>query len=146
MLKPGAVGMLIKIRINWILALFLFVSSHGAVAEEPRPQFNCGDPLKTVPGAINYTLGELYHGESSAEKLLAASDELRQLVSVAIDCRVYAQSPSSGSPQELVTEWYGLNLWINRLADFVYLNAKGKNHVDWKVEYAEFAELYEFEI
>ncbi len=135
-----------KIRINWIFVSLLFAGGHGAIAAEPRPEFDCGDPLKTVPGAINYTLGELYHSEPPAEKLLAASDELRQLVSVATDCRVYAQSPSSGSAKELVTEWYGLNLWINRLADFVYLNAKGKDHVDWKREYAEFAELYEFEI
>jgi hypothetical protein len=145
-LYPEAASMLRQTLTVWTLTLSLCVAGQAGIAAEARPEFDCADPLKSVPGAINHTLGGLYHSEPLPEQLLAASEELRQLVLAATNCRVYAQSPTSGSAQELVTEWYGLNLWITRLADFLYLNAKGKVHVNWKIEYADFAELYGFEI
>ena len=45
----------------------------------------------------------------------------------------------------MTREWLSLHMWINRIADFVYLNAKGRTHVNWKLEYADFAALYEIE-
>jgi hypothetical protein len=131
---------------GWILSLCLCVALECAVAEPTGQIFDCDQPLNSGPNAMKRVLGELYRADSSGPELLTASADLQQLAESATYCRVRVQSPSSGSDRNLAGEWISLRQWITRIADFPYLNAKGEYRVNWKDEYAEFAELYEFEI
>jgi hypothetical protein len=131
---------------GWICSLCLCVPVECAAAEPARQTFDCDQPLNSAPREIKRVLGALYGADSSGPELLAASDELQQLASSATYCRVRVQSPSSGSDRSLAGEWIALHQWITRIADFLYLNAKGEYRVNWKDEYVEFAELYEFEL
>lgn len=116
-----------------------------AFANESTLSFDCDDPLNSAPAAVKQTLTDLYRIEASATDLNGAIEKLRVLVSEAQNCRVAAQSPLAKTERELTQEWMALYTWINRIADFMYLNAKGRDHVDWKREYADFASLYEIE-
>ncbi len=119
-----------------------------AVDNSP-PGLDCKDPLRSAPVAIKYALGDLYRIESTTAQLDAASVALKDLMSAASYCRIEAQSPIAHSDArangDLTREWLSLQMWINRIADFVYLNSKGRTHVNWKHEYADFAALYEIE-
>jgi len=133
-------------------SLFLFLSLlalPAVAADTAKGAFDCDDPLQSAPLAIKKTLGDLYRIEPSKAQLDAASADLKQLLSAASFCRIRSQSPSAHADaqakQALTREWLSLHMWINRIADFVYLNAKGRNTVNWKDEYTEFASLYEFE-
>ena len=129
-----------------LLLIVMFVAGVAPLSadDKPAPRFDCSDPLKSAPIAVKHALGELYRIEPDA-----ASAALGDLLSAASYCRIEAQSPSAHAnaraDRDLTREWLSLHMWINRIADFVYLNAKGRTHVNWKLEYADFAALYEIE-
>ena len=130
--------------------MFLLVGTSPAMADDkPSPRFDCNNPLQSAPIAVKQALGDLYRVEPSAAQLNAASAALNDLMSAASYCRIEAQSPiahtDARADGDLTREWLSLHMWINRIADFVYLNAKGRTHVNWKQEYADFAALYEIE-
>lgn len=135
-------------------ALFIFVllligTSPASADDKSSPRFDCNNPLQSGPVAVKHALGELYRIEPSTAQLNAASAALKDLMSAASYCRIEAQSPIAHADArangDLTREWLSLHMWINRIADFVYLNAKGRTHVNWKQEYADFAALYEIE-
>jgi hypothetical protein len=128
-----------------VLISFLLVGvcPIGAAEGDTPVSFNCHDPLKSAPAAVKGTLGQFYRTNASAEQLNSATATLRELSSAATACRVQVQVP--GISRELTQEWMSLYMWINRIADFMYLNARGHETVNWKDEYADFASLYEFE-
>jgi len=129
--------------------MVLLFTLPAIAAENQKPAFDCADPLQSAPSAVKQTLGGLYRIEPSAAQLNNASAALKGLISAASYCRIQAQSPSAHADahadQKLTREWFSLHMWLNRIADFVYLNAKGRTHVNWKEEYADFAALYEIE-
>ena len=129
------------------LMLYICMMCTGiACAEESETEtLDCNAPLHAAPAAIKRTLGPLYRKNPPIEKLDAAYLKLRELVSGATNCRLHVQSPGSGSDRNLVREWISLHDWLSRLADFVYLESIGKARVDWEIEYADFADTYEFE-
>ena len=135
-----------EISTSWILSLCLCAVVECAAAEQTGKKLDCDQPLNSAPNEIKRLLGALYHTDSTGPELLAASDELQQLANSATYCRVRVQSPSNGSDRSLAGEWISLHQWITRIADFLYLNAKGEYRVNWKDEYVQFAELYEFEL
>jgi hypothetical protein len=134
-----------------LLLIVMLVAGIAPLAadDKPAPRFDCSDPLKSAPIAVKHALGELYRIEPSPAQLDAASAALGDLLSAASYCRIEAQSPSAHAnaraDRDLTREWLSLHMWVNRIADFVYLNAKGRTHVNWKQEYADFAALYEIE-
>ncbi|MGR9089588.1 MAG: hypothetical protein ACU85U_03290 [Gammaproteobacteria bacterium] len=132
------------------VVVMLVVGTFPVLADDKSPpRVDCSDPLQSAPTAVKQALGNLYRIEPSAAQLNAASVALKDLMSAASYCRIEAQSPSAHADaradRDLTREWLSLHMWINRIADFVYLNAKGRTHVNWKQEYADFAALYEIE-
>jgi len=123
--------------------LIWFCGTCVFAAEEPLP-LDCFDPFKSAPAAVKQTLGHFYRTEASGEQLQAASQAMRELGNAATACRVAVQAP--GVDHNLSQEWISLHMWINRIADFMYLNARGRNTVNWKDEYADFASLYEIDV
>lgn len=130
----------------WMLLMGLCCAAPHAPAEQREARLDCDDPLHSGPAEIKRVLGTLYHAPARGAQLTAAAQELEQLVTAATYCRVRMQSPSSGASREMIAEWVMLHQWINRIADFVSLNASGEYRVDWKAEYADFASVYEFEV
>ncbi len=132
-----------------LIVMFLGGTSAALAVDNSPPGFDCKDPLHSAPVAIKYALGDLYRIEPTTAQLDTASSALKDLMSAASYCRIEAQSPiahtDARADRDLTREWLSLQMWINRLADFVYLNAKGRTHVNWKQEYADFAALYEIE-
>ena len=125
-----------------LLALSLFTGWAAAADDSP---FDCDDPVHSGPRVVKLTLGKLYRIEPTVDELNVASADLKALISAATFCRIKAQSPLAGGSQSLTREWFALQMWLNRIADTVYHNARGRTHVDWKREYADFAEIYEIE-
>ncbi len=135
-----------SIRIGVLVAACVFAPAPWtAQAEDKQASLACDTPLQSAPRAVKETLGPLYRIAGSPEQLSAASNALKELVDAATFCRISAQSPSTESPRELAGEWYSLHQWLSRLADFLYLNSRGRGRVDWKIEYEAFATVYEFE-
>jgi len=95
--------------------------------------------------AVKNALGSLYRQDPPVEKLVEAHAALTNIVSDATNCRLNSQSSASATDGDLVREWISLHDWISRLADFVYLKSIGRGRVDWELEYADFAQLYEFD-
>jgi hypothetical protein len=114
-------------------------------SEEKAKHLDCADPLKGAPLAVKNALGHLYRKQAPAEKLTEAHVALTSLVAQSTNCRINVQSSGKASDRSLVREWVSLHDWINRLADFVYLESIGRRRVDWQLEYADFAKIYEFE-
>lgn len=131
---------------SWILSLWLCAAGQAALAGPAKSMLDCADPLMSGPAAVQRILGGLYRVEADERQLAAAKVELQRLAATVTYCRVWVQSPSSGSNRQTAAEWVSLFQWINRLADFVSLRANGGDRVDWKDDYADFAALYEFEI
>jgi len=133
----------------FFITLFVAGISPAIADDKPAPRFDCNDPLQSAPIAVKHALGDLYRIEPSVAQLDAATAALKDLMSAASYCRIEAQSPSAHADAQanrvLTREWLSLHMWINRIADFVYLNAKGRTHVNWKLEYADFAAVYEIE-
>lgn len=128
-----------------ILLLCLCAASHDALAEPTKSKLDCADPFISGPAAVKHILGGLYRAEADKQRLIAAAAALQELAATVTYCRIWAQSPSSGSNRRTAAEWVSLFQWVNRLADFVSLQAQGDDRADWKGDYAVFAELYEFE-
>lgn len=133
----------------FVIVMFVVGTFPALADDKPAPRVDCNNPLQSAPIAVKHALGDLYRIEPSADQLNAASATLKDLMSAASYCRIEAQSPIAHADaladRDLTREWLSLHMWINRIADFVYLNAKGRTHVNWKREYADFAALYEIE-
>ena len=133
----------------FLIAMFMVGTAPAMADNKPGPHVDCNNPLQSAPIAVKHALGELYRIEPSADQLNAASVTLKDLMTAASYCRIEAQSPiahaDARANRDLTREWLSLHMWINRIADFVYLNARGRMHVNWKREYADFAALYEIE-
>lgn len=131
-----------------ILAIAVCLASSSAIFaadDQQRQPLDCSNPLKVAPMAVKNALGPLYQQDPPVEKLVEAHAALTSLVSDATNCRLNSQSSASSTDGDLVREWISLHDWINRLADFVYLKSIGRGRVDWELEYADFAQLYEFD-
>jgi hypothetical protein len=135
----------------FICAIIFAISTsiaHGALAadgETKRKHLDCADPLNVGPRAVKKVIGHLYRNDPPAAKLTEAHAALTMLVGDATNCRINMQSSGNAADKSLVREWASLHDWIKRIADFVYLESIGRSRVDWELEYADFAKIYEFE-
>ena len=112
-----------------------------------RDANGCAYSALDVAPRIKTVLGPLYAAAENVETLAATHRELAELLLEIGHCRAVAQSGEipDDHRQEHVAEWHALNQWLDRLVNFVGLNARGDTSVSWRDEYALFAEIYEFE-
>ena len=107
----------------------------------------CAYAALDVAPRIKTVLGPQYAAAENVATLAATHRELAALLLDIGHCRAVAQSAEipDDNRQEHVAEWHALNQWLDRLVNFVGLNARGDASVSWRDEYALFAEIYEFE-
>lgn len=133
---------------RYLAGLVLIASCGGIAAADPAGGPGCQHTYATVPGSVRTILEPFYTGTSPADELAGASARLRTLMTEANLCRVMIMTPDndSASKQHDIMEWHSLNQWLERLTNFVGLNATGHTNVNWREEYELFAEVYELEI
>jgi hypothetical protein len=109
----------------------------------------CAHHAVDVAPRIKAVLGP--HYAKAADDSAALQTSFRELEILLLEighCRAAAQSiehAASDGRQAEIMEWHTLNQWLYRLVNFVGLNARGDNSVNWRDEYSLFAEVYEFE-
>ena len=140
---------------DFVVLLLLCSIAFAVPAEDKQAagDLDCADPLNSAPIAVRGILDPLYNGRVAKDQLVNASNRLYDLSNAAGVCQIEmylgaTASTDSGDKnhQWNAVEWRSLNQWLSRLANIVGLRATGADHLDWKYKYAQFAEIYEFEI
>ena len=138
--------MMVSFRTRATLLGALLLPATIAIAEDDNNA--CGYSADDVAPRVKDLLGPSYAaGEDDAGVLAARAGELEALLVTIGHCRAVAQSIESpgGNRQRDIIEWHSLNQWLYRLSNFLGQNLNGDTSVDWRAEYALFAEVYEFE-
>ena len=125
-----------------LLSLSVWVSAASA-----KETYGCSYDAEDVAPRIKHVLGPRYVAAEDRGALNGSFHELEKLLIEIGHCRAIAQSGEVDDPlrEQHVMEWHSLNQWLYRLVNFVGMNANGDASVDWRTEYALFAQVYEFE-
>lgn len=125
----------------------LLTSAGAALAETDLKGAGCDHTIVSVPQTVQAILTPAYTGAAGVN-LKDVARKMEILMLEAGHCRAITQSfenQSDTKATELI-EWHSLNQWLYRLANFVGLNSRGDNSIDWREEYKLFAEVYELSI
>lgn len=147
-------------RVGFVNLLLLYTTAFAVPAQDKQAAdvLDCADPLNSAPVAVKGILDPLYKGRAARNQLVTASERLYDLSNTAGACQIEvylrATVAADGWPlnvdgqkqQRNAVEWRALNQWLSRLANIIGLHATGVDRLDWKDEYARFAEIYEFKI